>query len=513
MTSCQFETTVLSFKDDDQAVAGMVSDTMDAQVALLKNLIRTSHSQLTCFIPLLRKSRVLRDISPLLIEDLLEVLMVCDTHLLTGIIAIFDFFPKCFRPLEMYTFCMESWVNLHKRTCGNNSDCRIALGRSVVASMITDVITRTEKGPLFRNRVDYLMSFGLQLMSKYFNSAPVHAHDEASNSRMVSSLLRIVESLGSRSSQELDKSVEFEVSIKLIASLVRFNARARLRTDSCELSDLLFRIDPSVLNLITTRLQLLHLNESRPSDDSGDYEILDTDIAALVLAIPAIVPLIWSASMRLHHLLISSLIILKNFQDDPSLIRLAVCEGLKQLSGHFFQSSAELTLLLRLVIEISTSVGDEDLLSLTERKSAYELVYGIMTRQIDPIESVETCFTIVSQSRIDACVGIFVKIAKDIESKKESNDSAFYRFSRSILESLDVVNSTDSLKSILNWARLFYLSKKFERNKAQDDWVYLKLGEVAREIDVEQSQCESGSVQQNRIIFIGHLVNRVRELV
>ena len=504
LSNCDSSSSMVSTDDDDSG----------SRVELLKKLIRQHPDELDCYASVLRNNLFLRNVSPLLINDFVGALIICGEGSIRPICDLLLFLPACLRPMETYTFCMESWVDLHQQSCRHEervTGCRIALARSVIASMVTDLITRTEKGPLFRNRVDYLMSFGMQLMSKYFNASPIHANNSTSNDRMATNLLKIAESMSacakSNNHTDIGHSLESEVCIKLLASLVQFRFRAKLDHTCLDIIELLRRIDSAVINAITTRLEILQ--PSTATEDTGGYEVSDYDIAVLVVGVDGILPLIWSPKKRSLHMLDACNLLLETGQES---VRVALTHGINYCSN--FPGSLRspaVVKFLRLSIETATSVGDEELLSLSQRQSVYTAISKTLSDRPDPMETIQICLEIVRETRIDSCAGIFVKIAKDVEQKIESEMTSFYSFAHSVFdgETVDVINTTDSLKSILNWARLLYIAKSVRRDKKEDEWFGEVLNELTTQLNPELPDAEL----HNRISFIAHLVDRVKELM
>jgi len=488
-------------------------------VRVLRNMMKSTPEDMAHFIRFLRSSRVLREITPLLIPDIFEILISCESSLVPIMLEVCDFLPKCLRPMELYTFCMEAWVNLHHQKCshtGEGIECRVALARSVVASIVTDVILRTDKGPLFRNRIDYLMSFGLQMLSKYFKAAPVHSGHSLSNNRMTTCILRIAEYMGNAHGShdsDIGHSIESDVCIKLVAVLVQFRCRAKSTESFVDVLELLRRVDSAVLNSISTRSQILETGNCE-GEDSGGYEVSDHDIASLVLCIPELLPLIWSLRKR-SHLLVDACIVLLRSRDD-TLVNLAIKKSITILADLTTPITSPVKTLLRLSIETATSVGDEEFMSLEERQSVYLGISQFFASKLNPSDTINACLDIVKDTRIDACAGLFIKMAKDAEQKAGFETTIFFAFAHCVFEDecIDVLNATDSLKSILNWARWLYLSKTVKRDRGEDEWFLNCLKALQTQLGEDLSFEDSlGSEQKTRISFIGNLVERVLELM
>jgi len=488
----------------------------ESRAEIMGQLIRDSPDDLDGFAQHLRSSLFLRNISPLLIGDIVRALLVCNPNSIEVICNLLFFLPVCLRPMETYTFCMEAWINLHQESCDHNecrTDCRLGLARSVVACMVTDLITRTDKGPLRRNRMDYLMSFGMQLMSKYFDARPLHSRDPLCNDRMTASLLKVAESAASlhvADTSDIGHSLESEVCIKLLAALVRFRFRAKLNHSNSDIIEFLRRVNSAVINLITTRIQILQT--STHSDDTGGYEVTDNDIASLVVGVPGILPLIWSPTRRSLHMLNACILIIQSGTD-------FACQTIQQ-GISVFSNFSDLSNIFpvvakffRLSIETATSVGDEDFMTIEERQAVYGAVSDCLLVRSNATHALTACLEIVRETRIDACSGIFIKIAKDVEQKLRTDETRFYAFARSVFagECVDVINSTDSLKSILNWARWLYLNKRVKRDEKEDVWFGKLLDQLTTQLNNTQQGAEPE--QKTRILFIGHLVDRVRELL
>ena len=72
-----------------------------------------------------------------------------------------------------------------------------------------------------------------------------------------------------------------------------------------------------------------------------------------------------------------------------------------------------------------------------------------------------------------------------------------------------MVDAVDSLKSLLNWGRIFFLKKTDE---GESKVLKQELTKLASQVDVEM-RLVTDPVQQTRVVLIGHLLARVRELI
>jgi len=405
--------------------------------------------------------------------------------------------------------CLDEWIELHSVKCTHEdvdpNVCTIALSRSIIAKMIINILDRTKKGALYKHRDNYLMSFGLQLISKYYTVLPVKTHHQV-HAAMVDCTLTLITTISEEEIEDPNRvAVHTEVGVKLLACIARF--------DQAIENDVLFeRIPSHVLNLITARAQLIRSDSSVDEEDTGGYEILNLDIAILICRIPRILPLIWSTEKRLQIQIVMSQFLMRH--EGSSRF---VCEGILMASkilkkvtvSHFLIPRAGEW--LQLMIELATSFGSEEDFSLTERQAVYTGVHGFLTTS--QTNAMEICMEIISRSRSDACIGIFVKIAKDLW--KDTAD-VFYKCCHLVLTDMhDIMNACDAMKSILNWCRLFYLSPDTRslRDPREDEWLRDTLGTLSRGIDSALAKSESNEMAKTRIIFLGHLLARVRDIM
>jgi hypothetical protein len=414
---------------------------------------------------------------------------------------------------------LDAWIALHSRKCdhemeGNYPDetkCPLALARAVIAHIIVDVLARTKKGPIYTHRDSYLMSFGLQLGTKYFGTS-THAHQRDVHSRVVSSTMKLIQAL-KFGDDATATAVHAEIGVKLIAWIVEFERRNLLTVDMDRFFEYVLKLPHPVMNFITTKSQLFQSYTHDDSDTGGGYEISDIDIAMILVGIPRILPLIWSDSKKASVSIEASLVLLRS---GGEFVRDGMSLGSRVLTGYdaiSIKSAPAVVEWLQVLMEMATSFGSEEDMSLVARQGIYSHIHELLESKSD----MEICKKIISMSLVDACIGIFVKIAKDIWSSRESDIDDFYSISRKVLSRVlddhHIENACDSLKSILNWARLVYLTPQVHRDAGEDSWMNEALSRLSKKLDVGLSTTGDNSIAKTRLLFIGHLIARVRELV
>jgi hypothetical protein len=167
------------------------------------------------------------------------------------------------------------------------------------------------------------------------------------------------------------------------------------------------------------------------------------------------------------------------------------------------------------LLTLATSHGDESFMSLEDRQSIFTDISSYIAN-LEVSLAVEICESITRNSSVDSVVGLSIKMLKDTWAQHSGSIEVFHRTVK-ILASSDyqVMDGMDSLKSLLNWARLVYL---IPENKSPNlDAIFGDfLGEISRKIDIELNmlnQDEFADMKRTRLVLVGHLVARVKELL
>ena len=512
-------------------------DSTSERVSGILDLIGSSASGLSEVAKLLQTSSEFRELGPLLVDGLSSMIASGHPHT-AGIRRICALLTTVCRPRELHMFCMEAWINLWSRECDCKDlelpgQCSLSLARAVLAQTTVDVIARTQKGPLYNNRENYLLSIGGQILSKFFmpeSLSPVH---EVSSEwiLVVTKLADAVLALNSPDRSDMHTQANAEVAIRLVSAAVEcivaheadwFSAALRSESSLRTLLSVLLS-NESTLAMLNSRMIAFDVtvDDSRdPFTRSADFELEATDVALIVLADafvrstnPCLVPLLWSSNRSADVLVTANLILLKSRFFVAAIaysLRLNAHLGSivlsSPLSGEWMES----------LFRVATSVGDERVLSLAQRQSVFSAISGLMD-STDPTTAVQVCSAVAQRSCVDSVVGLTLKLLKDVWTKHSLPVSLFHASVSPLLgEEYQVLDGIDTLKSILNWARLVYL--QHEKRSVNDHKFRTTLEKLGKQIDAELGllQCEATNedmeMKRTRLIFIGHLVSRVREL-
>ena len=480
----------------------------------------------------LRTSTEIREIGPLLVQGLSD-LVAGDHPDPESICRLLRLLPVVCRPRELHMFCMEAWINLWSRQCGctnatTSETCRLSLARAVVAETVVSVIARTDKGALFTNRENFLLSIGGQVLSKFFmpeSAWPVHPISEEWLS-VVEALTRAVISLNSDDRNDMHNQAHAEVAVRLVAGALECLAVRGSVSGFQRLVHLLLS-DISSVSLVNSRMLSLDPSAIKELDDSkrsADFELSQTDVALIVFAATncmegkrSLIPLVWSDTRRADVHLRAVLVLLKSrFLQSGMKMSLSLLRERNPdlLSNNLAPEWMEM------MLRIATSVGDESLLSLQERKEIFTTLATALEGTEDKTV-VSLCTTVIGLSRVDAVVGLALKLLKDVWTKSRLSADIFHSTVKKIFTSDDysVLDGLDSLKSVLNWARLLYLRDGMSESGAADVEFRSQLESLRRRVDRELAfigkapECDEREVKMTRVEFIGHLIARVLEIM
>lgn len=457
--------------DDVSATSVDISD-IGADAKLVFQILLVDLEELRMFPKKLRASLYLRELAPLLIEDLTFALLngAIDRDLSVPVMRLL---PAICRPGEVHSLSLDVWIKLwSEHRCEGDcvDDCAFSFAASLIALMTVDVIAKTVKGSLFKKREDYMLSFAGQILSKYWLKKSMHAKTYFWSD--VGQTL--VESFSSWNNKENDhlNLARAEICIRIVsASGIDVNV---------------FKNDSFFLNFVTTRIQTI---SNQFGERSGDFEILDSDLALMLAredaeSCPQLLPRIWSEKKREQIQEISLSILLRDEQF---------------IAVNFFMILATNTFpysIYQRVIEIATSIGSESDLSIQNRQAIYQKVYS----KFMVSKELTQCKEIAQHSQVDSCVGIFVKIAKDIAGADEVCLLEFAKIVFPLVRKSCLIDSLDSLKSLLNWMRLC-------KGIGANEYVRNELEHICSQIENELAKTKG--IENTRILMIHHLVSLV----
>lgn len=473
----------------------------------------------------------LREAAPLLIDFLVDV-VVDSLDNADNARIVLEYLPFCCRPKELHTFCLDAWIKLWSRKCNCvfpvAVECRLSLARSVICRMLVDVVRGAKKGNLYDNQENYLLSIGGQLLSKFLLPETVRPTHHLSSAWIDATLnlSAAVLEMGSLTPEDPLNQVHSEVALRLMSAIVEC-ASARTVTWWGDLAALqssfsgtitLIQKNESLLSTICAKMQISSGKSQSvpPTERSADFEIQAADVALILVAEqvlgisnPTIIPSIWSDMRRSEVLAVNALCLLNSSYIVPGLFlgMRALCENPSSVLP--CQHGVRL---VERMIDLSTSYGSEENIPITKRQEVYTLVVRVIAES-KPDAAVRACTDIIEKSSSDSVVGIFVKLLKDVWVTNALSDDLFYRISRKLVsDDYQIVDGMDTLKSFLNWGRLVMLKNA---NSPEKESFKKKIQGLSRQVDLALAASDSVTteLQKTRIVFIGHLIARLREII
>lgn len=473
-----------------------------------------------------------REVAPLLLDGVVDL---CKLHedssrkLESFLLSL----PRYCHASELHTFALDSWIRIWNDSCecsGPEARCNLMRIRGTLAVMISDVIGRTTKGPLFRNKENFLLSAAGQFLSKFWipeSEDPIHFISDA----WVESVLIICRNLHSLSigcEAETQAAANLEICARLIAAVLACMF-ARPRNE---------QVTETILDYVVGNAPLLSMLNSKMvsltpplsmyiscGSRAADFELEPADVALFVWAgvmrknmSPCVIPMIWSIGKRADVLVRSALCLLRTSTVlKPGLsLSIDILSDLEVVSVAIQRVSLTPEWLEEL-LTIATSFGDESFMSLTDRQNIFQTVSNCMT-QCPMSAGARVCLEVVKRSHIDSVIGLFLKMLKDMWTTHASTNDLFHEAVKLVASSdYQIVDGIDTLKSILNWARLVYLKSPNLNNECDATFGGF-LKEVISKIDLELELIntmtdEESEMKKTRLVFIGHLAARVREIM
>jgi len=476
----------------------------------------------------LRDSESTRVEFPMFLDDMAERVLNDPSIDLAEVEGLFRWLPQVCNTAELHTFGLEVWIKIWTRTCecamNSRSDCRLSVLRSLLAMLLNEAIIGAKSGYLYSARENYLMSLGGQVLSKFWLPETVEPRHRISSSwiRMNTGICQSL--MDQPSITPTDNQVFEEVCIRLLSAqlealVVRVSSwfsPASLEgfEDSVRPLHQLFLEYPTLLNVLGTKLSNLDPSVQAPvKERHADFELVSSDLALFVLVdsvidlpSPRLIPTIWSKSRKADVLNRTCSTLLRSEHVAAGMV----------LAVRSIDSLRPSNVVLEQLIEKATTFGDETFMSITDRKTVFTCIQTYLNSMESADEAIAICTEIIERSRVDSVVGIFVKILKDIWNRKSEKDfGLFFRVASVLLiDPFPVMDGLDTLKSVLNWARLaILLSPKHMTDEME---MFRKtLDKISRNIDVELSKHgpSEDDIGKTRLLFIAHLVARVKELL
>ena len=519
MTSKSLEECILNPSGDKRTSASSFQDAFRSFPDILSSLKQS-----------LSESESLRDKFPEYIEAFCEFAVNEPKISLPALRDLLLSLPVHCRCGELHTFGLEAWLKLwvHKCDCSgidSVNECRLSKIRSYVGLLLNAAISTASKGYLSNSKESYMMSLAGQFLSKFWLPEIVNVRHKVSMSWIEANIgiCRSMMSLQSSCGSDQQTQVLVEVSLRILSAQLE---AAAVRVSDwftekpfCGMESIrgLLREFPILLNALVTKLANLDYSmQCLARERHADFELVSSDLALFLLldAIPEdipsprIVPVLYAKPKRSDIMNRACLALLHS-----EYVAAGICVSLRAMSS--FTPSASL---FQKLIEIATSYGDESFMNLPNRRSVFSSVQSRLMSLDNTKESMEICTAIIERSRIDSVVGIFLKILKDLWVKDGKRDtSIFFNMVDKILaqDPYPVVDGMDTLKSLLNWARLVLLLPLSDQDEKLS--FSSKINRLSSNIDAELSLLKADSeeegIAKHRLVFIGHLVARVRELI
>lgn len=450
----------------------------------------------------LRLDTRLRELGPLMIKPLANVCSSCGDEVRAEAELTLLEISNVSKYHESFTFLIEEWVQTRK---ANQSL------RPVLLRCLTTCLSKASKGPLSRNKTQYVVQLCSLILSDYFS--PTNTIPDT-----------IIDGLFDFLKETCDDNVFTEEHSRNEMAVI-------CRRDM--LSVLLLRLNKYLLNQKRTeRVEDLHreffsgsakysemyrlilgraksLRESE-ADNVAYIDLRENDVAWFVSA---------SASISSFPVVMTA-----EFRND--LLSRACANHIKAgeasvASDNFIVASksysSDCTILADMINIAVTAppkdgpLGDPQGLSMCQRSAVYSAYVNVMSR-LPLLTVMDFTFRSVTDSRNDTVVGMFIKAAKDKWSQSATHCSAcvelFMKLCRNILASeFAISDATDSLTGILNWTRFILIKDK---SIISDHAEFFKgnLDILCRKVDAELEATD----MQTRVLLIASLLRRVREL-
>lgn len=475
-----------------------------------------------------------RDNAPLAVQQLVRILLEDDAESRRLSSEVLEYLPVCSRPNELHMMLLDSWTWLWRADAleyalDSEGVCRLSNARSLVAFVIVDVLLRTKKGPLFKYQGNHMLTFAGQLLSKFWlpEARQCVRVINSSSDKWLVSLTRMIDFFLCSEEGGLDATrttVNIEVGLRLVSAAV---AKLSLQesVDNSVLMSIfsVFKNSPDCDKYLEAKYSMLDSFVVAPclSERPADLELCDSDIALLVCYAeikcvwnPSFLPLIWSEKTRTEILIGNVILLLLSYDH----IGIGMDAGVCVLSGPEIANTLQLLTesvvekFFRILTEKATGWGSEEDYSLLRRQTLFKLISACM-HSMAKEKVFSVCEAIVTHSQSDGCIGLILKVAKD---KAGNDEEVFFRFARLILNESEyqILDGMDTLKSLLNWARLVCgPGRQLEETNIK--WLARRMDSLAKQVDlalVAESDSKSG-VQYTRLLFIGHLLGAVRDLM
>jgi len=508
-----------------------IGEDCDENASSVLRVVAESPGAMEELLKLLRQSIYCRDIAPLLLSGLSEMYVAGHSRQET-LEEVFQLLPAVCRPIELHTFALEAWVELWRQTCdcaGVNSKCRLSRARSLIALMIVSILKITEKGPLRRNRENYLLSISGQLLSKFFiPEAERPVHDISKHwIECVTSICDILSSISEEEGSETTTQANAEIALRMLSALLAselVHAGDIFQNGISGEALTYVAPSPALLNTLCSKLTLLkpsNQTETFQGPRSADFEIENSDIASFVLAsrllpdiAPRIVPMLWSFPKQADVEIEAARCLLRSrFPALGARLSVALFEDLRVAEASESLCSQWLEELILMV----TSSGDETVMSLDARRNVFACMQKAQMSW-DTEKVCNICIAIIGRCKSDSTVGIFVKLLKDVWTKDRLPVDLFHRTVKLTCSAeYQVLDGIDTLKSVLNWARLLYLrspSSLSESDSAFGNFVKEIISKLNFELKSLETESDPESeMKKTRLVFIGHLASRVSEIL
>lgn len=473
-----------------------------------------------------------REVAPLLLEGVVDLGKRHEGHA-----QMFEHYllslPAYCHPSELHTFALDAWVKIWTDSCecvGPEARCNLMHFRSILAVIISDVIGRATKGHLFRNNENFLLSAAGQFLSKFWIRQAAHPVHFVSPLWVESVLIicRNLHTLSMGCESDTQTTANTEICARLLAAILacmtntpRSGEVTKIVIDYVVKNKPLLSMLNSKLISLTPPASLSFSCELR----AADFELDSADIGLFVSAgvmcnniAPCVIPLIWSSCKRADVLVRSAMCLLRTSTALTTGLKLSVFLLNDVETASVAIQRVPLTPeWLEVLLMIATSYGDESFLSITDRQNIFRSVSNCMAQC--PIDAgARVCLAVIRRSLSDSVLGLFLKMLKDMWTTQASTNDMFHQAVELIASSdYQVIDGIDTLKSILNWARLVYL-KSPNLGKGCDKAFSSFLNEVMSKIDVDlqlmkSMDDEESEMKKTRLVFIGHLAARVRDIM
>ena len=448
----------------------------------------------------LRGDITLRERGPLMIKPLVDISGRCGEGVSLEVSLLLMEIAHVSKYHESFTFFIEAWVDT-RHVCQSL--------RPTLLRCLTSCLCKATKGPLARNKTQYLVQLCSLLVKDYFSNECTSLSPE-----IFEALFNLLKDASDDAVfKEEHERNEMAVICRrdmLSVLLLRLNKHLKIMNFKEQLSKLHREFFSGsgkyseIYRLILGRAKSLRAEEA---ENVAYIDLHENDIAWFTSASvsTASLPVVLTSTCRTDLLIRSCANHIHANEASQA------CDDFVAASDQYDGSDC-LSDIINLAVTASPKdgpLGSIQGVSMCQRSAVYAAYVKVISR-LPLLHVMELTCRFVFESRNDTVVGIFVKVAKDKWSTSEICPACvdlYMKICRNILASeFAISDATDSLIGILNWTRFILIKDK----SVLKDTAFFKstLDILCNKVDAELKAAD----METRVLLIASLLRRVREL-